>query len=115
VTEDDDELGAWLGAHGAPADPDVSERVLTLTRALRPEVVDVDGRTVLRATDGVAFAAVEGRRLLVRTNDAPGTLDTSPIDGLAGWLALDAWPSDVGFRRGTDVLRDVLRDAWTRA
>ncbi len=55
------------------------------------------------------------QRVLVRTNDAPGTLDTSPIDGLAGWLAFDAWPADVGFRRGTDVLREVLHDAWTRA
>jgi hypothetical protein len=111
----EDELVAWLGAHGVPADPGVTERVLTLTRALRPEVVDVDGRTVLLGTDGVAFAAVEGKRVLVRTNGAPGTLDAAPIDGLTGWVALDSWPADVGFRRGTDVLREVLRDAWTRA
>jgi hypothetical protein len=115
MTAGDDELGAWLGALGAPADPDVVERLLTLTRALRPEVVDIDGRTALRAPGGVSFAAVDGRRVLVRTNGAPGTLEAVPVDGLAGWFAFAAWPADVAFRRGTDVLRDVLRDAFALA
>ena len=115
MTAGDDALDAWLRADGEPADPDATERALTLTRALRPEVDDIDGRTVLRAPGGVAFAAVAGRRVLVRAKGAPGTLEAVPVDGLAHWFAFDPWPDDVGFRRGTDVLRDVLRDAFERA
>jgi hypothetical protein len=111
----DDEVVAWMRGRGAPADPDVVERLLTLTRALRPEVVDIDGRTVVCAPNGVTFAAIDGQRVLVRTKGVPGTLEAVPVDGLAGWFAFDPWPADVGFRRGTDVLRDVLRDSFTAA
>jgi len=107
-----DGIDDWLLASDRVARDDVNERLLVLTRRLRPEHAEVGGHVVLRHPHGGAFAAVDGDRVLVRVRDAPGTLDAVAVDGLDGWIAVDPWPADVGFRRGTDVLGDLLAHAY---
>jgi hypothetical protein len=92
------------------ADP-VAERLLSLTRPLRPRVATVDGAVVVHTRAGTPFAAAVGGDILVRTDTAPDALATMPADGLEGWRVVEPWPGDLGFRRGADELRDLLARA----
>jgi hypothetical protein len=96
------------------ADP-VAERLISLTRPLRPHVAIVDGAVVVHTRGGTPFAASAGAVILVRAVGAPGSLATTPVDGLEGWRTVEPWPDDVGFRRGTDELRDLLARACREA
>ncbi len=64
---------------------------------------------------GRAFSATCGDRILVRTSAARATLAAEPIEDLPGWVALDPFPDDVAFERGTNVLRDLLARAYADA
>ena len=57
---------------------------------------------------GRAFAVAFSGRILVRTNAARATLAAEPVEDLPGWVAVDPFPGDVAFERGTNVLRDLL-------
>jgi hypothetical protein len=92
------------------ADP-VAERLLSLTRPLRPRVAMVAGALVVHAPAGMPFAAAVDGELLVRIGTAAASLASTPAYGLDGWRVVDPWPDDVAFRRGTDELRDLLARA----
>lgn len=118
------ELRDWLtAAHEDPPDRDASareddpiaERLATLTRALRPRRATLDGAVVMHHPSGRAFAATYRGRILVRTNAARATLAAVPIEDLPGWVAIDPFPGDVAFERGTNVLRDLLTRAYADA
>ena len=64
---------------------------------------------------GRAFAAAYAGRFLVRTMIARATLAAEPVEALDGWIALDPFPADVAFERGTNVLRDLLAHAFVDA
>ena len=121
-----DELRAWLEsattATGWAADPpfdelrahpDLVERLAFLVRPLRPARVFVAGCPVIHRDGGAAFAAAFGSSGLVVRRHAPGVLGARPA--LAGWSLLDPWLADVAFARGTDLLRQALRDAFVNA
>ena len=117
-------LREWLAAdHETAPEQDVSareqdriaERLATLTRPLRPRRGAVDGAVVMHHPTGRAFAAAYGDRLLVRTSSARATLAAEPIAALPGWVAIDPFPADVAFERGTNVLRDLLARAFADA
>ena len=46
---------------------------------------------------------------------ARATLAAEPVEALHGWVALDPFPADVAFERGTNVLRDLLARAFADA
>jgi hypothetical protein len=117
-------LRDWLAAaHEDPPDADASareddpiaERLATLTRALRPRRATLDDAVVMHHPSGRAFAAAYRGRILVRTNAARATLAAEAIEDLPGWVAVDPFPGDVAFERGTNVLRDVLMRAYADA
>ncbi len=117
-------LQEWLAAaHADAPDQDASareadptaERLATLTRPLRPRRVAVDGTIVMHHPAGRAFAAAYDGHILVRTSIARATLAAEPIEDLPGWVAVDPYPGDVAFERGTNVLRDLLMRAFADA
>ena len=99
----------------AREDDPIAERLATLTRALRPRRTALDGAIVMHHPSGRAFAAAFGDRVLVRTSSARATLAAEPIEELPGWVAIDPFPADVAFERGTNVLRDLLARAYADA
>jgi hypothetical protein len=118
------ELRDWLSAvHDGPPGSDAStreddpiaERLATLTRPLRPRRAALDGAIVMHHPAGRAFAAAYRGRILVRTTAARATLAAEPIEALPGWVAIDPFPADVAFERGTNVLRDLLARAFADA
>jgi len=118
------ELRAWLAQeHDDAPNSDasaresntVAERLLALTRALRPRRAEVAGCIVLHHPSGMPFAAACEDRVLVRADDVPAALTAQPVDGLSGWVAVDPWPPDITFARGAEVLRDALTRAFARA
>jgi hypothetical protein len=94
-------------ASGRESDP-VAERLVMLTRPLRPGRSEADGSVVLHDGSGRPFAAAWDGRILVRLIAPAAALDPRPVPGLPGWSAVDPHPADIGFARGTDVLRDAL-------
>jgi hypothetical protein len=119
------ELREWLAAthHEAPhgeavtrAQDPVTERLLTLTRPLRPRRATVDGAVVLHhPSSGAPFAASSVDRIVVAARSIPGTLPSHAIDELPGWVVVDPFPPDVAFASGVDVLRRVLAQAFEHA
>jgi hypothetical protein len=119
-----DDVRAWLARPHDVADlqdasaraPDpVAERLLSLTRPLRPARALVAGAVVVHDRSGTPFAAALDGCLVVRLRAVPGTLVARPVVGLSGWLALDPFPPDVTFAKGQDVLRHVLTRAYEDA
>jgi hypothetical protein len=119
------ELRAWLVQQhpGAPegdsagrgADA-LQERLLSLTRALRPRRAEVVGALVVHDPSGHAFAAAYDGRILLRGTRLPAALDADAVDGVPGWSSVTAEPADITFTRGSDVLRVALEHAFeTRA
>jgi hypothetical protein len=117
-------LRDWLAADhetapdenaSAREDDPIAERLATLTRPLHPRRAALDGAVVMHHPSGRAFAAASGDRILVRTSLARATLAAEPIERLPGWVALDPFPDDVAFERGTNVLRDLLARAFEEA
>jgi hypothetical protein len=115
-----DELRAWLDReHVSPPDADagaraadaLQERLLSLTRALRPRQADVAGSLVLHDASGQPFAATHGARILIRGTTFPAALEAEPVEGVPGWASVTPEPTDITFARGADVLRDALRRA----
>jgi hypothetical protein len=120
----DPRLRAWLIArHEDPPDAGVSERepdaaaerLVASTRGLRPRRAEIAGFVVLHHPSGPPFAAACNGRLLVYASAVPGTLDATPVADLPGWVAVDPFPPDVAFTRGTDALRAVLTRAFEGA
>jgi hypothetical protein len=89
--------------------PDLVERLASLVRPLRPARVFVAGCPVIHVTGGHAFAAAFGTSTLLCRVDASGVLPSAPA--FDGWLALDPWPQDIAFTRGTDLMRQLLAQA----
>ena len=117
-------LRDWLAADhetvpaqdaSAREDDPIAERLATLTRPLRPRRAALDGAVVMHHPSGRAFAAAYAGRVLVRTMTARATLAAEPVEALDGWIALDPFPADVAFERGTNVLRDLLAHAFVDA
>jgi hypothetical protein len=117
-------LREWLAARhddaperdaSAREDDTVAERMATLTRPLRPRRVAVANAVVMHHPSGNAFAAAYEDRILVCTTTARAALAAQPIDDLPGWVAIDPFPADVAFERGTNVLRDLLARAYADA
>jgi hypothetical protein len=119
-----DEVRAWLirthdvapaeDASSRASDP-VAERLLGLTRALRPACATIAGAVVVHHPSGRPFAAAVDDHLVVRVARATGALTAEAVDGLDGWVAVDPFPPDVAFARGEDALRRVLAEACAKA
>jgi hypothetical protein len=128
-----DELRAWIAAdHPAAPDgwepdppvtelacqPELVERLASLVRPLRPRRIFVGGCPVIHHPCGPPFAAAWGTRALVARLDerAPLIAASDETAGLApAWVALEPWPVDVAFSRGTDLLRQALARAYETA
>lgn len=121
-----DELRAWLTRPHDVApdewkpdppeircDPRLVERLASLARPLRPRRVFVAGCPVIHHPAGPPVAAAFGTSELLVRGEVPELLDAE--DTGMGWVILDAWPPDVGFARGTDLLRQVLARAFVNA
>ncbi len=115
------ELRDWLSTEHAGLDGSatsvreddaIAERVATMVRPLRARRAAVGGAVVFHDDRGRPFAAVHDGRVLVRTSTAPAILAVETVAGLDGWRSVDPSPPDIAFRRGTDVLRDLLADAF---
>ncbi len=117
-----DELRSWLARDHdalpavAPPDPTefrcdarLVERLTTLAGPLRARRVFVAGCPVVHHPSGPPIAAAFDGVLLVRDNP-PAVLASRPL--MPGWVAVDPWPPDVGFARGTDLLRQALARAF---
>ena len=99
--------------------PDLVDRLTELGRFVRARRVFVGGCPVLLdATTAGPFAAAWGTHVvMLRLGEHPGALAVEPphIDGLDNdWVRVNPWPQDVTFRRGTDLLRDVVGRAAVR-
>jgi hypothetical protein len=106
---------APAGDISARATDPIAERLLTLTRPLRPACATVARAVVVHHPSGTPFAAAVDGCLLVRVSAAPGTLVSQAVDGLDGWLGFDPFPPDVVFARGEEALRHVLTLAYEDA
>jgi hypothetical protein len=99
--------------------PDLVERLAAAARPLRTaRRVFVEGCPVIHHPGGLPIAVAWGTSaLVVRAGGVAGPLDpgarTTGLD--TDWIDVDPWPVDVLFRRGTDLLRDVVRRAYERA
>src|SRR5262245_9327000 len=100
----------WLtAAHDtAPSAPSPGNRLSALAGPLRPAYAEVDGCWVAHHRTGPPFAALCDDVVLLPTAAVPAVLAGQPVDGLPGWVAVDASPADVTFSRGTDALRHAL-------
>ena len=119
-----DDVRVWLTEeHEAPPEADASmrasnptaERLLSLTRALKPRTAEVGGAVVVHHPSGRPFAAAYADRILVHSTLVPAALDAQGIEALPGWLSITPDPPDITFSRGTDVLRDALARAFASA
>jgi hypothetical protein len=89
------------------------ERLATLARPLRPRRVFVAGCPVIHHQSGPPIAAAIGANELLIRGPVPGVLGAR--DTGFGWFAVEAWPADVGFARGSDLLRQVIAKAFANA
>ena len=119
-----DELRDWLTTeHDDSPEADASqrasdptaERMLSLTRALKPRTAAIGSAVVLHHPSGRPFAAAYAERILVHSTLVPAALDAEGVDALPGWLSVTPDPPDITFSRGTDVLRDALARAFAAA
>jgi len=117
-----DELRDWLArdhdavpvaspseASELRCDARLVERLTTLAGPLRARRVFVAGCPVVHHPSGPPIAAAFHGQLLVRDNP-PGVLASRAL--MSGWVLVDPWPPDVGFARGTDLLRQALARAF---
>ncbi len=106
---DDLSLTRWLSA-GDEIDERLAERFRWVARIARAEVVEYLGRFVaLDSTRQPIAAARSHDDLLLRTAAVAGGLrDESVTDTPPGWVAVLAWPQDVTFHRGDNMLRDTI-------
>ena len=77
-----------------------------------PDVAAVGGAVVFHDDRGRPFAAVHDGSRARPDERAPAILAVETVAGLEGWRSVDPSPPDIAFRRGTDVLRDLLADAF---
>jgi hypothetical protein len=128
------DVAEWLAARAAPppvgwapdppveslaCHPDLVERLASSARPLRGvRRTFVAGCPVVHHPNGDAIACAWGTNaLVVRAGGVAGPLDAGVrTEGLgADWLDVDPWPTDVLFRRATDLLRDIVRRAYDAA
>lgn len=91
-------------------DPRLVERLATLAGPLRARRVFVAGCPVIHHPSGPPIAAAVGAGDILVPGRVPGVLGAR--DTGFGWFAVEAWPGDVGFARGTDLLRQVVAQAF---
>ena len=116
----DQQRSPWdIDGYELHAHPDLIDRLRELGEGIERSVVPVFGLPVLVRPGGQAFAIAVGMStLLLRLEEEPSGVRLSSMPDwfdVTGWVALDAWQTDLPSTEGLSVLRNLMRSAFEHA